>query len=94
MAEHLDVDPAVLEGISRSFDDESLAVDQLTLPGDVDGGIASADILLLLAELSLDIGSIAGGMHTMALQLSETRRLYVESDAEAAEAIFLAGGGE
>lgn len=93
MADHLDVVPKVLEHISRTFDDRSQTVEGLTLPSDVDGGRASADILLLLSEVSADLSSMSGGMFAMSAQLSESRRLYIETDVEAAEAIFLTGGG-
>lgn len=94
MAEHLDVDPEILRSIGESFDEASLAVDVLRLPEGVDGGIASADIALLVSALSLDLGTIAGGMDAMSQAVLESRRLYLECDAEAAENIFLAGGGE
>ena len=58
----------------------------------VDGGIASGDIFALLADVSLDLAEIAGGLEAMSQQLSETQRLYIERDEDAAEALFLAGG--
>lgn len=92
MADHLDVDPEVLHSIATSIDDASIRVDGASLPGSVDGGIASADIALLLSALSQDLGTIAGGMDAMARGVLESRRLYLDRDAEAAEAIFCAGG--
>ncbi|WP_010541283.1 hypothetical protein [Dietzia alimentaria] len=92
MADHLDVDPAVLSEIAVSLDEASLQVDELSLPGGVDGGIASGDIFALLADVSLDLAEIAGGLEAMSQQLSETQRLYIERDEDAAEALFLAGG--
>lgn len=92
MADHLDVSPEVLQGIAGAFDDRSREVDELTLPGTVDGGIASGDILVLLADLSLDLADIAGGMGAMSQQLIETRKLYINQDEDAAEALFMVGG--
>ncbi|WP_010541279.1 hypothetical protein [Dietzia alimentaria] len=93
MADHLDVDPAVLSEIAVSFDDRSRDVDEAVLPDGVDAGIATADVLLLLGDLSADLGEIAGGMAAMSVQLSDSRQLYLDADADAAEAVFLAGGG-
>ena len=93
MADHLDVDPAVLSEISVSFDETSLQADEAVLPDGADAGIATADVLLLLGDLSADLGEIAGGMQAMSVQLSDSRQLYLDSDAAAAEAVFLAGGG-
>ena len=93
MADHLDVDPAVLSEIAVSFDDRSRDVDEAVLPDGVDAGIATADVLLLLGDLSSDLGEIAGGMAAMSVQLSDSRQLYLDADADAAEAVFLAGGG-
>lgn len=93
MAGQLDVEPEVLRSIADSFDGVSRHVDELSLPDGVDGGIATADILLLLADLATDLGSIAGDMQSMSHRLAQTRTLYLESDADAAEAIFLAGSG-
>lgn len=94
MAEHLDVNTDVLRTIARSFDDTSRQIDELSLPGGVDGGIASGDILALLADVSLDLADIAEGMDGMAQHLFDTRSLYIDRDEEAAEAIFMAGGAE
>ena len=93
MADHLNVDPEVLHSIATSIDDASIRVDGASLPGSVDGGIASADIALLLSALSQDLGTIAGGMDAMARGVLESRKLYLDRDAEAAEAIFREGGG-
>ena len=93
MADRLDVDPAVLSEIAVSFDDRSRDVGEAVLPDGVDAGIATADVLLLLGDLSADLGEIAGGMAAMSVQLSDSRQLYLDADADAAEAVFLAGGG-
>lgn len=93
MADHLDVAPEVLRGIAAGFDDRSREVDELTLPAGVDGGLASADILLLVAEVSADLGQLAGGLEAMSRKVLDSRQLYLDSDAAAAEALFLAGGG-
>ena len=93
MADHLDVDPAVLSEIAVSFDDRSRDVDEAVLPDGVDAGIATADVLLLFGDLSADLGEIAGGMAAMSVQLSDSRQLYLDADADSAEAVFLAGGG-
>lgn len=93
MADRVDVDPEVLAEISTSFDERSREVDEVVVPEGVDAGVATADVLLMLAELSSDLGEIAGGMAAMAVQVGNSRRLYLEADDEAAEALFLAGGG-
>lgn len=93
MADHLDVDTEVLRTIASGFDETSRRVDELSLPAGVDGGIATADVLVLLSDLSLDLADIAGGMDAMSQQLLDTRQLYLQSDEDAAEGIFLAGGG-
>ena len=91
MAEDLDVNTDVLLGIASRFDDTSREIDELRLPNAVDGGIASGDIHVLLAELSLDLAEIASGMDAMSRQLVATRQLYVDRDERAAEAIILSG---
>lgn len=91
MAEHLNVDTEALRSIAASFDDASIDVDQLALPVAVDGGIATTDIDLLLSMLSSELGAVAGGLDIMTQRLIESRQHYIDSDNEAAEAIFTAG---
>lgn len=94
MAENLDVNPDVLRTIAGSFDATSGEVDELSLPGGVDGGIASGDILVLLADVSVDLAEIAGGLDVMSQQLLETRQRYISCDEGSAEVIGMVGDTE
>ena len=94
MAEHLDVNTDVLHGIAGRFDVASHEVDELSLPDAVDGGIASGDIHLLLADVSLDLAELAGGLDAMSQLLLDTQQLYLDRDEHAAETLIMVAGAE
>lgn len=94
MADHLDVDTDVLNAIGNSLDDVSELVEVVSIPHSVDGGKAGPEIELFIADLLIDLSSLASGTHAMSLRLHETRQLYIDRDIEAAEALFLPGDSE